>query len=281
MQEAVRVSVKLHPGVFNLVEVGVRGEEDGQVIGSVGNENAHVHPPQTGELQRSDHGLIRDEVGTRDPQTAARRVDGVNEHQGRCFELVRRTGGHYQHPRVAIGCRVRRPVQFQHLSGGPVPVLDERELGGECRGPLDAHVRVPPVPELRVPAHVLIPHVVASDPDLAPVHHHDLPVVAEVDLEPVARPLSGVEVEHLGPGVAKLLLVLLRQILAAHLVVQEVDAHSFPGLCQQVLLHLGTQLVVLHDEELEQDVVARPVYSLEDAGKRRLAVDQKLGLVSA
>src|SRR5690606_14439771 len=78
------------------------------------------------------------------------------------------------------------PRQPDRLVRGPVPVLDEGELGRERRGSLDPDVRVAPGTEIRVAAEILVPDVVPPDPGRASVHHHDLTVVAEIELQAVA-----------------------------------------------------------------------------------------------
>jgi hypothetical protein len=82
-------------------------------------------------------------------------------------------------------------------------------LQRECRGASDADVGVTPATEPGVPAHVLVAHVVTADPRFLAIHDHDLPVVSEVDLEPVRGPLLRMEVVRLGPRLAQLLQVLL------------------------------------------------------------------------
>ena len=52
---------------------------------------------------------------------------------------------------------------------------------------------VPPESHLRVFAHVLVAHVETAHPGCFPVHHNDLAVVAEVQLEAADLPVQGVE----------------------------------------------------------------------------------------
>ena len=85
-----------------------------------------------------------------------------------------------------------------------MPVFQEGELGRQGGRPRDPDVGVPPMPEFRIPSHVLVAHVVAADPGGVAVHDNDLAVVAEVDLKAIAGALPGMEVQHLDPGFAKL-----------------------------------------------------------------------------
>ena len=58
------------------------------------------------------------------------------------------------------------------------------EQGGRAVQP---HVGVAPRAHLLVEPEVVVPDVVPADPGLTAVHDHDLAVVPEVELEPVAR----------------------------------------------------------------------------------------------
>ena len=57
---------------------------------------------------------------------------------------------------------------------------------------------VAPMAQTGVLAQVFVAHVVAADKGHPAVHHHDLAVVAEVELEPVAPAQGGVEIRDMG-----------------------------------------------------------------------------------
>ena len=106
-------------------------------------------------------------------------------------------------------------------------------------------------------------------------------MVAEVDLESIARPLVRSEGLHLGPGRPQVLDVTPRKLARADLVVQEVDLHPRPRPLLQGLAECGPDPVGAHDEELDQDVPLG-LFDLAEHGLKRLAaVDEKFYVVAA
>ena len=106
-------------------------------------------------------------------------------------------------------------------------------------------------------------------------------MIAEVDLKAVPRALLRVEVVDLHAGIPKLVLVPSGEGVAAHLVVEEVDADTLPRLRDQSRLDLSAQLVVFDDEELKEDVIPGSVDPSEDARERVLTVDEEVDRVPA
>ena len=83
----------------------------------------------------------------------------------------------------------RIPVHVGQLTLRPEPVAEERSLRLERGRRLDLDVCVAPRAALGVLAQVLVADVVTSDPCRLAVDDDDLPVVAEVQLEPVVSTL--------------------------------------------------------------------------------------------
>ena len=249
------VPVELAAGAARVVEVRVGRQTHHGIVRLVRDENPDVDAAKPGKLQGVGHGLVGNEVGARDPDPLSRRVDGVDVHQVRGLERVRRTRGQDQHGSVSGSRGDRSPSEVEPASGRPVPVLRERKLRPQRGRPLDPDVGVPPGTDLGVAGEVLVADVEAADPRHLPVDHHDLAMVPEIELEPVARALSGMELVNFDPRGAELVDVGARQIVAADLVVEE--AHPDPGLgpLDQVGLELAADAVVVDDVVLDQDVL--------------------------
>ena len=128
-----------------------------------------------------------------------------------------------------MGQNVRIPPELGRLVVGPVPILEEGKLDRQDGRPRDLDVGVAPVPELGVLSHVLVADIVTADPRGVPIDDDDLAVVAEVDLEAIAGPLAGMEIEDVNSGVAELFDVACWQFVAADLVVQEMHLSSRPS----------------------------------------------------
>ncbi len=126
---------------------------------------------------------------------------------------------------------------------------------------------------------IFIADVVAAHVGDLPVHDHDFPVVAEVELEPVVLPLPGVERNQSDPGLGKGLPIGFPG-LVSDLVIQDVAAHPGAGLGDQRLLEALTEIVVAQDVELHEHVLLGRGDALEDGRKRPVAVDQQPGGVA-
>jgi len=102
-------------------------------------------------------------------------------------------------------------------------------------GPSSRTWRVTPRRELRVEPQVFVADVVAADPADHAIDDDHLAMVAEIELKAVAGTLRRLERTDLDPGGAQCLDVGRGQTLAAHLVVEHVDAHARPGALDQRL----------------------------------------------
>ena len=206
VEETVLVTVELDAGARDLLEVRKGSQVDQQVIGLVRDEDADVDAARGREVEGVHDRLVGNEVGAGDPDPLPSGIDGGHEHQGRGFQPVGRAGRKNQHVHaLAVGGQeMGIPVELGRRVGGPVPVLEERELDREDGRPGDLDMGVPPPSELGIPAHVFVAHVVAADPCHASVDHNDLSVVSKVDLKPIARSFLGVKVNYLDARAAKL-----------------------------------------------------------------------------
>jgi hypothetical protein len=135
--------------------------------------------------------------------------------------------------------------------------------------------------ELRISAHVLVAHVVAPDPTLDTIQHHDLAVIPEIELKPIAGAPRGLKRAGLDAGIAQLVHVRAWQLAAADLVVQKKDPYALARLADHAILEFAPEFVVGNDVELDQQVVLGTVDPSKDAFEGRLAVDQQLDGVSA
>lgn len=73
------------------------------------------------------------------------------------------------------------------------------------------------------------------------IHHHDLAVVAEVDLEAIEPAAAGGERLDLHPGVAQRLCIVRGQGVAADAVVEHVDGDALGGFFLQQGMQLPTE----------------------------------------
>ena len=123
---------------------------------------------------------------------------------------------------------------------------DRFELSLDNRAP-EADHRVDPFPNPRVLLEITrIDQIHAAGPGDFSVHHHDLSVVAEIDLETVANAFLGVELANLGARRAQVVLVGLGQALAADFIIEKENPHAFLRLGNQVVFDLPADLVVHH-----------------------------------
>src|SRR5690606_6002868 len=106
-------------------------------------------------------------------------------------------------------------------------------------------------------AEVFITDIDAADDREAAIHHRDLAMIAEVDLEAVAPALGGVERADIDAGFGQGADIGARQLEAADLVVEEVDLDAGARLGLQSLAQALADTVVAHDVVLEQDVFLR------------------------
>ena len=73
----------------------------------------------------------------------------------------------------------------------------------------------------------------------------------------IATPAPRIECRNLGASLSQILQVALGKLVAANLIVQEVDPNALASLTNQSILQLAAQLIVFDDEELNQYVVLR------------------------
>ena len=180
-----------------------------------------------------------------------------------------------------LGAARGSQLQSGRVRRRPVPVGQEHELSELRRRPGDVHMGVAPGPDLGVEAQVLVTHVVAAEPGLQAVDDHALPVVPEVELEPVALSLGGVELRVLHPCRPELVEVGTRKAGASDLVVEEEDVDASLHAVDHRGLEPPAQIVVVHDVELHQRVSPGARQTGEDAVEGRLPVHQELDVVAS
>jgi len=83
------------------------------------------------------------------------------------------------------------------------------------------------------------------------IDHHDLAVIAEVDLEAVEPAAARGEGADLHAAFAQGLAVACGQGVAADTIVEHIDFHAFSGLLQQQRLELPPEVIVMNDEEVK------------------------------
>jgi len=155
-----------------------------------------------------------------------------------------------------------------------VPILHESDLHGLHDRTFDTQVRIAPVADLRIAAEIFVADVQAADPRGTAVHHDDLPVIAEVDLETIGAAADAVKRPHLDPSRAHPRDTTPRQVVAPDLVVENVDAHAGACAVEKTLLQRASDPIVAHDVELDQHIVARAFDPGEDRRERRFAVGE-------
>ena len=192
MQEAGQVAVDLHARANRLIRIQRGGQEHHVVVRPRWDQDAHVHPAQHRQAQRGKHGFVRNEVRRRDPQPLARRLNGLHEEQRAGFLLVGRAAGDHLANHVFFGAQLGHD-QLRHFAGSPVPVFGKGELQVHHGGTDDLDMRVAPRCKRRLFAHVFVADVVAAHVSALAVHHHELAVVAEIELEAVDEPGMGGE----------------------------------------------------------------------------------------
>ena len=115
---------------------------------------------------------------------------------------------------------------------------------------------VAPVANTRMRTEVFLADIVATDPGTVAVHHQDLAVVAEVELEAVAAPLCGIEGGDLYPHPSQLpAQARAVKVAAANLVVEDVNADPCAGAIGEQPTQALPQAVVADDIGFQQDIV--------------------------
>ena len=182
---------------------------------------------------------------------------------------------------LAAGRGCGRPVQCGAAARGPVPILDPRDLHALHDRPLHLHVRVAPRTDLRVLAEVFVADVVPADKRRAAIDNDDLAMVAKVKLEAIGVAFARIEGADVHARGAQFVLVSVGQTVAADFVVEQVTAYAGARLRDERVLEPAPEAVVVDDVKLHEHVIARLLDALEDRAKRRLSVDQQLGVVAA
>ena len=176
---------------------------------------------------------------------------------------------------------MRRGAEFGQALRRPVPVFGEDELDARDRRTAHFHVRVAPRRKPRIAAEILDAHVMPADERALAVHHDDLPMIAEVDLEAVHELARGRERMRLDAARAQRVHVAMRQVEAADAVVEEVHAHARLGLLDERVLEHVAECVGAHDEELHDDIAFGRGDRFEDRGEGGVAVDEHARRVAA
>ena len=138
---------------------------------------------------------------------------------------------------------------------------------------------VPPAAEALVAAEIFVAHVQPADERRLAVAHHDLAVVAEIELQ--ARPPVTVDSKGLALDSRRLhrLEIAPRQLVRADLVEQEIHLH--PGLrpLDERFLEAGAERVVFHDEKVHAQIALRLADHFENPLEGDIPVDQQFQLV--
>ncbi len=142
-------------------------------------------------------------------------------------------------------------------------------------------MRVTPVADIRIQPQVLIANIVATDPGHMPVDNDDLAVIAEVELEAVAAPLSGIESGNLHASLAQLATQPRAvKIAAAYFIVEQVYADTGARLVRQDPADAPAQVVVANNVRLKQDVVLGGFQAAENTVEGLLAINQQLDSIA-
>src|SRR5690606_12311440 len=161
---------------------------DQQVVRAARDEDADVDAAHDRREQRRLHVHARHEAGTDDPDAAASPGNDLAEGDSAFLDLVGRAAAHDQDAPAAINSDVIRAGGRDHLAGRPVPVFTEDQSAtGRCR-PRHVHLGIAPAAEARTVPEILDADILATDPRLGVVDHHDLAVVAVVDAHRAVEP---------------------------------------------------------------------------------------------
>ena len=175
---------------------------------------------------------------------------------------------------------MRVPRQLGDFPASPIPILQENQLHRLHRGTPHLQVGVPPGADARVLAQILFAHIQPSKKGLSPVDHHDLAVVAEVQLK--ARPPAAVcpkgIVSH--ASLPEFLQEASRQLDGAHFIEQEIHPHSGPRAFDQRLLEPVAHPVVFHHVKVHQHILPSTADGIETRLVGLLPVDQQLQLIA-
>src|SRR5476649_580417 len=125
-----------------------------------------------------------------------------------------------------------------------MPVVEEAELDCHGRGSRDCDVGVAPVSEVRVAAKIFVADVVAPNVSGLAVDDDDLAVVAEVDLEAIAKVAAGQERTCFHRGFAELAQVSLGKLVRADLIVEKEHLDALASFGNEPRLQLPADLVV-------------------------------------
>ena len=118
------------------------------------------------------------------------------------------------------------PVQFRHLVRRPEPVFQKHQLDRLHHRSAHFQVSVPPLAEALVAPEIFIAHVQSADERHLAIAHHDLAVIAEIQLKP--RPPIAVDAERMALDSSRpeFLQVAPRQLVRADFIKQEIHLHS-------------------------------------------------------
>ena len=72
--------------------MGTSRPGDQEVVVMRRQDNLHVDPPQSGQLERGDKFLVRQEIGSGDPDRTPRQVDRGQEDENQLIDLLVRPG---------------------------------------------------------------------------------------------------------------------------------------------------------------------------------------------
>ncbi len=128
--------------------------------------------------------------------------------------------------------------------------------------------------------HVFVGHVQPADEAGLAVDDDDLPVVAEVDLEPVAAAAFGMKVQYLDACRQQVCDIGARKADAADPVIENMDADSGAGALGKVARHVASEAVVAEGVEFHKDIGFGGVDRGEDVVESRRSIDQQPGGVS-
>ena len=201
-------------------------------------------------------------------------MDGLDEKQRAGFIRVRWPTGEQlaEHAVFRVGIRQDQRRQFPC---GPEPVLGKRLLQASHHWACDLHMGIAPWRQRRFFTQVFIAYVMPADKTGDAVHHDDLAMVTEVDLEAIEPATAGGECLDLHACVTQRLHITMGQGVAADAVVQDVNGHALSGFFLQQGLQLAAQFIIVNDEKLEQHGGLCVTNSLEDRAEGGIAIDQQ------
>ena len=108
------------------------------------------------------------------------------------------------------------------------------------------------------------------------VDDHEFTVIAKVKLKTIAPSTGGLEPLDAHATLAQGAQPLSWQLTATDFIVEKIDLDAYSRPLHQPLLQFPAERVVMHNEELHQQVIARRVDRREKGLKSRVTIEQQI-----